>query len=105
MFCVIYSFQVKPGFELDFIESWKDLTNLIYQHEGSLGSRLHKQDELKYIAYAQWPDKETWLNAGNKLPESSKIVRDKMKNSCEKIETVFELDVVEDLLKQKPLIE
>ena len=39
------------------------MTNLIKLHEGSLGSRLHKQKELHYIAYAQWPSKEIFDNS------------------------------------------
>jgi heme-degrading monooxygenase HmoA len=53
MFTVIYSFQVKPGQVHKFEKAWKDLTLLISEYEGSLGSRLHKQSELSYIAYAQ----------------------------------------------------
>jgi heme-degrading monooxygenase HmoA len=103
MFSVIYSFQVKPGCEQDFIDSWAELTELIYQYEGSLGSRLHKKGDLHYIAYAQWPDKETWQKAGGKLPQSSISVRDEMKNSCEEIETLREWEVVKDILKQTPI--
>ncbi len=98
MFSVIYSFTIKPGHETSFIEAWKEMTLLIQHHEGGLGSRLHKQSELKYIACTQWPDRETWENAGNKLPENANNIRDKMRICCENMETAFELDVVEDLL-------
>jgi hypothetical protein len=27
---------------------------------GSLGARLHRSDEGTFIAYAQWPDRESW---------------------------------------------
>lgn len=30
---------------------------------GGLGSRLHKTAEGDYIAYAEWPDEETWRKA------------------------------------------
>ena len=53
MYVVMYSFQIKPHQEQNFIESWKGLTALIYKYEGSLGSRLHKQKPQNYIAYAQ----------------------------------------------------
>ena len=99
MFTVIYSFKVKPNLEEKFILSWEGLTKLIYEFEGSLGSRLHKVGELDYIAYAQWPSKETWKNAGSNLPESAGFFRSEMKNSCEKIETSHEMEVVSDLLK------
>jgi hypothetical protein len=51
------------------------MTNLTKLHEGSLGSRLHKQKELHYIAYAQWPSKEIFENLGKNLPESTSEIR------------------------------
>ena len=58
MFTVIYSFQVKPKQDKIFIKAWSDLTKLILEYEGSLGSRLHLESDGKYIAYAQWPSKK-----------------------------------------------
>ncbi|MDB4285766.1 antibiotic biosynthesis monooxygenase [bacterium] len=98
MFTIIYSFQVKPGEATPFEKAWRDLTVLIYENEGSLGSRLHKQADLSYIAYAQWPDRDTWKNSGSKMPEKSKDISKAMKASCEKVETLYELEVVDDLL-------
>lgn len=101
MFAVIYSFEVKSNQEKKFENAWKDLTGLIYEHEGSLGSRLHKQSENQYIAYAQWPNREIWQKSGSRLPESANEIRQKMKESCEKIETLYQMDIIEDLLKDK----
>jgi antibiotic biosynthesis monooxygenase len=98
MFAVIYLFDVKPNQEEKFEKSWSDLTKLIYKFEKGLGSRLHRQNERKYIAYAQWPNKSTWLNSGENLPDESKVIRQIMRDSCEKIETLYELEVVNDLL-------
>ena len=100
MFTVIYKFEVKEDRTQQFEENWTKLTKLIYKHEGSLGSRLHKSDNLNYIAYAQWTDKETWQNSGSKMPEHSKEISRLMKEACEKIETIHELEVVKDLLKK-----
>ena len=99
MFSVIYTFRVKEGRDKDFIVGWRGLTKLIYEYEGSLGSRLHKKSEGEYVAYAQWPSKEVWKNAGGKLPEIAAESRDLMKYSCEDIQTAYELDVIEDLVK------
>ncbi len=68
MFAAIYSFKVKPNQTESFEKAWEDLTRLIYQFEGSLGSRLHKSDALNYIAYAQWPDKNTWKTQAKNYP-------------------------------------
>jgi len=102
MFCVIYSFDVKPNLVGQFEKSWSDLTELIYKYEGSLGSRLHKVDENQYIAYAQWPSRETWIGSGNQLPESAKAISAAMKAACVKMETLYELESEIDHLKAGP---
>ena len=99
MFAVIYSFKVKSNHVDQFIHSWEGLTKLIYEFEGSLGSRLHKVGELNYIAYAQWPSREKWEKAGSNLPESASDYRSEMRNACERVETSHEMEVVSDLFK------
>jgi len=99
MFCIIYSFDVKPDKVKEFEKVWRDLTEVILEYSGSLGSRLHKQSINKYVAYAQWPNKSSWVDSNNKLPHSSKIISQKMKDCCNEINIVYELDLVEDLLK------
>ena len=96
---IIYQFEVRENEDSNFISAWKELTELIFKHEGSLGSRLPKTDDNTYIAYAQWPDALTYENAGSNLPESANAIRQKMRNACESIKTLYELDVVEDLLR------
>ncbi len=102
MFAVIYTFEVYPNKDAIFIEGWRNLTQLIYQYEGSLGSRLHKKVMVLYIAYAQWPDRKTWENSGSKLPEEAKEHRKKMKEACVSISTQHELLMIEDLLAKNP---
>ncbi len=98
MFAVIYRFKVKESLEADFTDAWKELTQLIYEHEGSLGSRLHRQQDGIFLAYAQWPDRPTWKNSGKNLPGSAEKARRTMRETCDSIETLYELDCVEDLL-------
>ncbi len=100
MYSILYAFIVKPNQEKQFIESWKGLTSLIYKYEGSLGSRLHKKKHLHYIAYAQWPSKILFEVSGKNLPEQATYYRNLMRESCEKIEVMEKLEVVEDLLKE-----
>ena len=101
MYIVLYTIIIKPNQEEKFIEAWKGLTSLIYKYEGSLGSRLHKKDTLNFFAYAQWPDKNTFDNAGGNLPEDANHFRDTMKASCEKFEVLEKFEMIEDLLKQQ----
>jgi heme-degrading monooxygenase HmoA len=95
----MYTFEVKSDKKADFERSWKELTMLIYEHTGSLGSRLHKTADGTYMAYAQWPSKEVFDNAKSKLPESANVSRQLMKESCDAIRISYELDLVTDLLK------
>lgn len=104
-FTVIYSFKIVEGKEKDFIIAWTELTKLIYKYEGSYGSRLHKVDQLLFIGYAQWPNKQTWKNSGNKLPETANEVRKQMRECCSEIKTEYEMDVVLDLISDKKYFE
>lgn len=99
MFTVIYSFDVKPGLENTFEQNWAALTELIYHYEKSLGSRLHRTKEGRYIAYAQWPDKATWKNSGTRLPKEAKKIRREMRNACNSIQTMHKMEVIVDKLK------
>lgn len=100
MFSVIYTFKVKDGKDQDFLDGWTGLTKLIYKHEGSLGSKVHKDQNGNYVACAQWPSREVWENTGANLPKvETEKFRAQMKNSCYEMETLFELDLVVDLTK------
>lgn len=48
MFCVIYKSTVKLGCEDRFRQYWLAVTQYLYQHAGSLGSRLHKAQTGEY---------------------------------------------------------
>ncbi|MCB0761892.1 MAG: antibiotic biosynthesis monooxygenase [Flavobacteriales bacterium] len=99
MFAALYTFTVKPGREKELLKSWTELTRLIYQYEGSLGSRIHRVGELKYVAYAQWPNRETWENMGSKLPPEAKEWSTTMRDCCSEIDTLHEMEMEVDLLK------
>ncbi|MEP1741726.1 MAG: antibiotic biosynthesis monooxygenase [Kangiellaceae bacterium] len=60
MFIVMFEFVVNEGCEKQFIEKWTKVTQGIYLFKGSLGSRLHRNESGELIAYAQWPDRQTW---------------------------------------------
>jgi hypothetical protein len=101
MHVVIYKFTPKLGSEAEFVESWKKVTEGIYEHRGSLGSRLHNDSNGNWIAYAQWPSKEIFSRKVE-TPEEHKYWLTKMLDSLEKTEVLFEMNVVEDLLKRQP---
>ena len=98
MFVVVYSFTIIEGKENQFELAWREMTDLIKKYEGGLGSRLHKESSGKYIAYAQWPNKELWEGFGRKLPIESKEVSARMKDSIIESKTVYEMYVSDDRL-------
>ena len=101
-FTVVYSFNVISGKETNFVECWSELTKLIYEFEGSYGSRLHKVNDNLFIAYAQWPDQNTYDKAGGNLPESALKLRQQMRECCSEIKTDYELpQTIKDLLKNE----
>ena len=59
-FTIIYRWRLHPDKEQQFQEVWSRNTPLIIEKCGGLGSRLHKAEDGTWLAYAQWPDKETW---------------------------------------------
>ena len=102
MHCVIYLFKVKPGSEPVFEASWHELTTGIYQHRGSLGSRLHRSQVAgEYVAYAQWPSEEQYKK-DIPLPEELRLVGVRMRESCESIVTQHQMTIVDDLLRTTP---
>ena len=62
-FAVIYQWLVKPEKEQQFLRAWQTLTDLQMKERGVRGSRLHKSENGTWIAYAQWPDRESWVAA------------------------------------------
>lgn len=98
MICIIYRFKTHQGKEEEFIKSWKEVTEAFKIHCNALGSRLHKNNECDYIAYAQWPSKEIHDKA--ELPEE--VINGayaEMRSCCESFEILFEVTLVSDLLE------
>jgi quinol monooxygenase YgiN len=60
MFCAIYRFMVKPDKHDQFREGWRILTEQLIRDNGSLGARMHRSHDGSWIAYAQWPCRDTW---------------------------------------------
>lgn len=61
MLAVIYRWKLHAGKEKAFIQAWSRMTALVRRHHGSRGSRLHRAGDETYLAYAQWPDRQTFM--------------------------------------------
>ncbi|MBX2980871.1 MAG: antibiotic biosynthesis monooxygenase [Flavobacteriales bacterium] len=97
MFTVLYTFRVKPGMEETFQRSWAFITEEYMRTRGSLGSRLHKDENGTFVAIALWPDREHWEAQGPTDSPELTNARDRMREACEEIQTTHELVVVQDL--------
>lgn len=98
MHIVIYKFEVLQGREPQFKEAWAKLTQAFLNHAMSLGSRLHKDENGDFIAYAQWPNEETFLKSKEKLPGYTKGIVSQMETSCASIAILHKMNVEMDLL-------
>jgi quinol monooxygenase YgiN len=103
MFCVVYEFEVIQANENEFKKVWHDLTLAIRETCGGLGSRLHKdvtRDNI-WIAYAQWPNKNTWDQPFAFTDNKHMELQTQIKLICKCIRTVYQLEVTDDLLGVK----
>lgn len=98
MFIALYRWKVKEGQEKNFQEGWHRRTVEIYQHRGSLGSRLHQAEDGTWVAYAQWPDRQTY-NMAQSIPVFDEEARMMFRESIEESYPDIYMNVVDDLLK------
>lgn len=101
MLCLIYRFQVRPGVSDRFREEWSWLTSKLIEENGSLGARLHHVDETTLIAYAQWPDLESWRRGERAISELFR--HERLGDYLVKHELLYEMTLVEDLLTRSSM--
>nr|WP_239033118.1 antibiotic biosynthesis monooxygenase [Pseudoalteromonas luteoviolacea] len=100
----MFEFVVQEGFEEQFIKAWPSVTQGIYLFKGSLGSRLHKNVNGEYIAYAQWPDKQTWEASSEiEMSPDYEMHRDSMQESLnlESTRVLYQMEVEIDYLQRR----
>lgn len=100
MFCIVYQWKVKPEKADRFRELWRAGTEAAYSKGGSFGSRLHQCEDGTWIAYAQWPDKETWKQGIKHLAAAIEGT-DWADCLLEEGKTLHLLNITDDLLKTK----
>ena len=99
-FAVLYTFEVHPGAEHQFIEAWSDLTHLIRRHRGGLGSRLHRDAQGRFRAYAEWPSRAVF-EADTPLPTEADEVIARMRATIATRHDPIELEIERDLLSSR----
>ncbi len=100
MFFVIYQFEIKTDKEEQFISNWAKMTEFFVEKCGGFGSKLHKDKNGFFIAYAKWPDEITWANAKN-FPPEIKAISQLMKDCYldgTSVKVIYQLTCVKDML-------
>jgi len=105
MFVAVYWWRVKPGKEEQFRKAWRRGTELIRQRYGSLGSRLHRDADGRFVGYAEWPDEPTWRAAFERRmvydePETREAFLDAILETPADADPIFTMTVTDDLLKR-----
>ncbi|MEM7164722.1 MAG: antibiotic biosynthesis monooxygenase [Planctomycetota bacterium] len=62
-FAVVYRWTLAPEAEERFTAAWKVVTKEFRATQGGLGSRLHRNVDGSWAAYACWPDQQAWERA------------------------------------------
>jgi len=97
MYAIYFRWKVASGRESDFEHAWLELTELIRDERGALGSRLHRCADGHYFAYAQWPSERHW--ATQPEPAARMIeLRNQMREFAELVDGPLSGEVVADLL-------
>lgn len=97
MHAIYFRWKVTPGREPEFEQAWLELTELVRDEQGGLGSRLHRCADGHYFAYAQWPSERVWTTQPTPAPRMVEL-RDRMREFAELVDGPIRGDVVADLL-------
>ncbi|CAH0528775.1 antibiotic biosynthesis monooxygenase family protein [Vibrio hippocampi] len=103
MFIAIYEFEVKAGRVEVFRHAWFEVTKYLHQYAGSLGSRLHDTQQPEVLlAYAQWPDEESWCTPKEIEDPNYHYYWRVMKDCLVASRTLHKLTTNTDYLQQQP---
>jgi heme-degrading monooxygenase HmoA len=97
MYGIFFKWVVRPGKEQQFVAAWSELTLLIREQYGGLGSRLHAGSDGSVFAYAQWPSEEDWKREREFTPRVEELRR-QMAECAELVEGPLGGPVLQDLL-------
>lgn len=97
-FYVIYRFSIILNSDDEFISAWEKLTIHIQNYSGGLGSKIHKEKEGVFIAYAKWPSKKDWENSKSSFPEEEELLKKEMRKYLKTTKVLHTMYLVSDLM-------
>ena len=95
MYVVLYQFQVKTGRENDFRQHWNRLTQAMLMETNSVGARLHAGEHGTFVAYVQWPTKESYEQQKD-LSRPAVEARTAMLEACDDIRGIQTMELIEE---------
>lgn len=103
MFVAVYWWRVHSGMEDQFRAAWRRGTAHITRIYGSLGSRLHRDRDGRFVGVAEWPDEATWQRAFDAKmvyddPETRRKFVEAIAETPPDNKPVFTMTVTDDLL-------
>lgn len=101
MFCALLKFTVKPNHDELFRQHWLAVTQWYVRHAGSLGARLHRDSTGEYIAYIPCVSRAAWEQQGAMSDAELQTHRRAMRECCETVEVLYELEVTDDYLQME----
>jgi hypothetical protein len=96
-FAVVYRWRLYAGKEDQFLGAWETVTLALKQQRRALGSRLHRAEDGIWIAYAQWPDRESWQRSRDLGPLDGSVA-ERMREAIAESWPPILLDPVRDHL-------
>ena len=95
MYVVLYQFSVKAGRENDFRQHWNHLSQAMLSETKSVGARLHVGEHGTFVAYVQWPTKESY-EAQTDLSATAVQARTAMLDACQDISGIQTMQLIEE---------
>jgi len=98
MYTVLYQWDIHQNKHDEFISGWEAITDHYLEKHNSLGSKLHKISDNRFMAFAQWPSKASRDNAFT-LNDAPAAALEKMKGSIITSYPPTETTILSDKLK------
>lgn len=74
-FFVLYRWRIHPDMEAVFAAAWAELSSILRQQHGSLGSRLHRGNDGLWYSYAQWSGQEAREMAFSRIADAPALLQ------------------------------
>ncbi len=96
MFAIIREYQLNPIFTDAFIRDWSSLIYTFRSNDSFVSASLHKESNMRYIAYEKWKSKGVFMEVMNDHDGKIRIALEKLKDNCNDVALLHTMDVVNE---------